>query len=72
VEHCADFRGPNAAELSSFPNPPWGCVPKRRTRNQFTSKSDFIVRNSDVRFGSKMDIKARSINVRFIPKSGHC
>src|SRR6516225_7248770 len=28
----ADFRGPNAAELSSFPYPSWGCVPKGRTR----------------------------------------
>src|SRR5262249_41022991 len=29
---------------------------KRRTRNQFTSKNNFIVRTPDFRFGSKADI----------------
>ena len=32
AEHRADFGGQNAAELSSFPYPSWGCVPKGRTR----------------------------------------
>ena len=44
-------------------------MPKRRTRNQFTSKSNFIVRNPDVRFVSKADIEARPRNVRFVPKA---
>src|SRR5262249_40093418 len=59
AEHRADFRGPNAAERSSFPYPPCGCVLKGRSRNQFTSKRYFIVRNPDVRFGSKADIAHR-------------
>src|SRR5262249_7099564 len=71
AEHCAGFRGPNAAELSLFPYPPWGCVPKGRVRNQFTSKRDFIVRNHDVRFGSKADIARCQTDVRFTPESGH-
>jgi hypothetical protein len=55
AEDSADFQASKPAELSSFPYPPWGCVPKGRTRN----------------LEKQFHRLQPRINVRFTPKSGN-